>query len=92
MATRFSLLPAIMIDGIIYSDIKVRGYDGDEFLEYLDRLTARMNPYPGPRSVLFIDNCRIHHVEGVEELCAARYAFGVSLLHLLSDNYTGESN
>ena len=69
---RYSLLPAITIDGIIYSHIKVGGYNGEEFLEYLDGLTAQMNPYPGPRSVLVIDNCRIHHVLGVEELCAAR--------------------
>jgi hypothetical protein len=68
----FKLLPAITIDGIIYSHIKVGGYNGEEFLEYLDGLTAQMNPYPGPRSVLIIDNCRIHHVLGVEELCAAR--------------------
>jgi hypothetical protein len=69
---RYSLLPAITVNGIIYSDIKVGGYNGDEFLEYLDGLTARMNPYPGPQSVLVIDNCRTHHVFGVEELCAAR--------------------
>lgn len=40
---------------------------------YLEGLTAHMNPYPGPRSVLVIDNCRIHHVEGVQELCDERY-------------------
>jgi hypothetical protein len=44
----------------------------DEFLEYLDGLTARMNPYLGPCSVLVIDNCCIHHIEGVEKLCAAQ--------------------
>jgi len=77
--TRYSLLPAITIDGIIYSHIKVGGYNGEEFLEYLDGLTAQMNPYPGPRSVLVIDNCRIHHVLGVEELCAAR---GIKLIYL----------
>ena len=60
-----------MADGIIYSHIKIGSYKGDEFLEYLDDLTARMNPYPGPHSVLVIDNCRIHHVEGVEEICDA---------------------
>jgi hypothetical protein len=68
---RYSLLPAITMDGIIYSHIKIGGYDGDEFIEYLDGLTTQMNPYPAPRSVLVIDNCRIHHVVGVEELCAA---------------------
>lgn len=77
---RYSLLPAITVDGIIYSHIKVGGYNGEEFLEYLDGLAAQMNPYPGPRSVLVIDNCRIHHVFGVEELCEARYVH-ISLSH-----------
>jgi len=26
------------------------------------------NPYPGPRSVLIIDNCNIHHAEEVHQL------------------------
>jgi hypothetical protein len=66
---RYSLLPAITVDGIIYSHIKVGGYNSDEFLEYLDGLTAQMNPYPQPHSILIIDNCQTHHVDGVEELC-----------------------
>ncbi|KAJ7747399.1 hypothetical protein B0H14DRAFT_2775952, partial [Mycena olivaceomarginata] len=28
-----------------------------------------MNPYPAPWSVLILNNCRIHHVDGVEEMC-----------------------
>jgi hypothetical protein len=26
------------------------------------------NPYPGPRSVLIMDNCRIHHGEQIHQL------------------------
>jgi hypothetical protein len=26
------------------------------------------NPYPGPRSVLVLDNCRIHHAEEIRHL------------------------
>ncbi|KAJ7592105.1 hypothetical protein C8J56DRAFT_1046483 [Mycena floridula] len=26
------------------------------------------NPYPGPRSVLILDNCSIHHAEAIREL------------------------
>jgi hypothetical protein len=26
------------------------------------------NPYPGPRSVLIIDNCSIHHAEEIHQL------------------------
>ena len=68
----YSLLPVITADGIIYSHIKKGGYDGEDFMQYIEGLLTVMNPYPTPHSVLIIDNCRTHHVEGVEELCAAR--------------------
>jgi hypothetical protein len=60
------------MNGIIYSHIKLGGYDGDEFLYFLEGLVERMNPFSGPESVLVIDNCRIHHVPGVQELCDER--------------------
>ena len=41
-------------------------------MAWLEGLLEVMNPYPAPNSVLILDNCRIHHVEGVEELCAQR--------------------
>jgi hypothetical protein len=56
-----------MLNGIIYSHIKVGSYNGDQFIEYLDGLLTIMNSYPGPNSVLVLDNCQIHHVAGVEE-------------------------
>lgn len=57
------------MNGIIYSHIKKGGYNGDDFLQWLRNLLPLMNAYPGENSVLVLDNCRIHHVEGVEELC-----------------------
>jgi hypothetical protein len=76
---RYSLLPAITSTGIIYCEVKKGGYDGDSFLRWLEGLLDRMNPYPAPQSVLVLDNCRIHHVPGVSEMCAAR---GVKLVYL----------
>lgn len=69
---RYSMLPAITVDGIIYSHIKEGSYNGDQFMEWLDSLLRVMNPYPARHSVLILDNCRIHHVEGVEERCEER--------------------
>ena len=65
----YSMLPALTVNGMIYSHIKMGAYNGDQFLEWLEGLLQVMNPYPAPSSVLVLDNCRIHHVEGVEELC-----------------------
>ncbi|KAJ3886272.1 hypothetical protein GG344DRAFT_31949, partial [Lentinula edodes] len=66
---RYSVLPALSLDGIFYSHIKLLSYTGDDFLEWLEGLLMEMNPYPGPRSVLVLDNCHIHHVPGVAEMC-----------------------
>ncbi|KIK93139.1 hypothetical protein PAXRUDRAFT_789410 [Paxillus rubicundulus Ve08.2h10] len=55
--------------GIIYSHIKVGNYNDDQFIKYLQGLLNIMNSYPQPHSVLVMDNCSIHNVDGVEELC-----------------------
>lgn len=77
--TRYSVLPAISLAGVLYSHIKIGAYNGDQFLIWLEGLLQIMNPYPGPHSVLILDNCRIHHVPGVAEMCAER---GVRLIYL----------
>ncbi|KAJ7202543.1 hypothetical protein GGX14DRAFT_370262 [Mycena pura] len=68
---RYSLLPALSTEGIIYSHIKTGGYNGDQFLLWLEGLLQVMNRYPAKHSILVLDNCRIHHVDGVEERCEA---------------------
>ena len=71
---RYSLLPALSQDGIIYSDIKLGAYDGEGFLQFLSGHLEVMNPYPAPCSVLVMDNCAIHHVPGVQQMCNERLA------------------
>lgn len=65
------MLLVLSVD-IIYSHSKIGSYNGDQFMEWLEGLLSVMNPYPAPHSVLILDNCRIHHVPGVEELCEER--------------------
>ncbi len=84
---RYSLLPALTVNGIIYSHIKEGAYNGDQFMAWLEGLLEVMNPYPAPNSVLILDNCRIHHVEGVEELCAQRWGQIIPFYNSLTDNY-----
>ena len=62
MIFRYSMLPALTMGG----------YNGDQFIEWPEGLLQIMNPYPAPNSVFILDNCQIHHVEGVEELCEER--------------------
>jgi hypothetical protein len=69
---RYSVLPALTMNGIIYLHVVQGSFDGNTFTEYLEGLLKLMNPYPGERSVLVMDNCAIHHVEGISELCVER--------------------
>ena len=77
--TSYSMLPAITVDSIIYSHIKIGSYNGNQFLEWLEGVLGVMNPYPAPHSVLILDNCQIHHVPGVVELCDEWYVIYVSI-------------
>jgi hypothetical protein len=64
-----------VVDGIIYSHIKIGSYNGNQFMEWLEGVLGVMNPYPAPHSVLILDNCQIHHIPGVQELCIERSVY-----------------
>jgi hypothetical protein len=74
LLVRYAVLPAISLDGVLQLDILTdKAWAGDEFYEFVDRLTAhKMNPYPQANSVLVMDNCSTHHVEGIRELIESR--------------------
>ena len=38
-----------------------------------------MNPFPGPKSVLIMDNAKIHHAGAVSEICARHHVLAVYL-------------
>ena len=58
---RWSILPAIGLNGYLDYEIYHGSFDTDRFNDFIRRLLTKMNPYPGPRSVLIMDNCRCHH-------------------------------
>lgn len=70
--SRYSILPAISLSGVLYIDIIARSWNGEEFSRYLDALLDRMQPYPNPNSVLVMDNSSVHHFQGVREKVEAR--------------------
>ncbi|RDB20344.1 hypothetical protein Hypma_012691 [Hypsizygus marmoreus] len=66
---RYSILPILTIDGIITYDIIPGSVTSERFLQFLHEMVIPLtNPYPGPRSVLILDNCSIHHSEEVRAL------------------------
>ena len=45
---RYSVLPALALDGILHADIQEGAYTADPFNHFISSLFIRMNPYPGP--------------------------------------------
>ncbi|KIY68550.1 hypothetical protein CYLTODRAFT_314761, partial [Cylindrobasidium torrendii FP15055 ss-10] len=58
---RFSILPALTTEGIIALDIFTGSVTKEIFIHFLGDLIPHLTPYPGPRSVVVLDNCAIHH-------------------------------
>ncbi|KAI0753031.1 hypothetical protein C8Q80DRAFT_1051168, partial [Daedaleopsis nitida] len=50
------LLPAMSLDGVLHLDIIEGAYTGAHFMEFISGLLDNMNPFPGPRSVIVMDN------------------------------------
>jgi hypothetical protein len=55
---RYSVLPALSLDGILHVNIIEGKYDS--FAEFIEGLLVQMNPFPGSYSVIVMDNCQIH--------------------------------
>ena len=60
---RYSVLPALALDGILHVDIQEGAYMADLFNDFICSLFIHMNLYPGPQSVLVMDNVSIHKLE-----------------------------
>lgn len=67
---RFSMLGAMALDeGIIASRVVEGSFTRELFLKFLhDNLLPCTNPYPAPRSIIVLDNARIHHSKEVVDL------------------------
>ena len=60
---RYSILPAISLDGVLHLDILTHSWTAEEFRSFVDVLLDKMNPYPQKNSVLVLDNANAHHFE-----------------------------
>ncbi|KAG2351430.1 hypothetical protein BDR07DRAFT_1319566, partial [Suillus spraguei] len=70
---RYSLVAAITTEGYMAAHAVEGSFDSESFMSLLQQkwcmfflaflLLPYMNPFPAERSVLVLDNCRIHHNE-----------------------------
>ena len=77
---RWSILPAYTINGIMAYYIHQGAINSARFEWFLsNEVLPRCSRFPGPNSILVMDNCSTHHSPGVSELCDQ---FGVLLIYL----------
>jgi len=74
-------LPALAVDGYLDYTLTVQGaVTGGMFYDWLrDYVLPQCNRYPGPRSVLIMDDRSTHRHKRVRELCEE---YGVYLKYL----------
>jgi hypothetical protein len=54
----FSVLPAISLDsGILHCEIVKGSFHSDSFAQFIHNLLENMQPFPGPNSVIVMDDC-----------------------------------
>ncbi|KDQ06621.1 hypothetical protein BOTBODRAFT_121246 [Botryobasidium botryosum FD-172 SS1] len=70
---RYSMLPALSLDGILHLDIQERSYNAQLFNEFIDGLLDNMNPFLGPNSVVVMDNASIHKSPELRAMFEARF-------------------
>ena len=77
--SKYSILPAISLDGIVHLEVLDKAISGDDFRRFVQGLLPRMNEWPLPKSVLIVDNASIHKVAGIREMVEER---GARLVYL----------
>lgn len=61
---RWSVLPVYTVDGFFNWDIIQGSYTAELFNAFIaEKVLPFCNPYPGPRSILVMDNAQIHRNE-----------------------------
>ncbi|KAF8219841.1 hypothetical protein L208DRAFT_1337414, partial [Tricholoma matsutake] len=56
----YSLLPALSVNGVIYSKIVKGSFTARRFYNFIDGLLDHMQPFPLPNLVIVMDNACIH--------------------------------
>ena len=60
---RYSILPALSLDGIIGLEVVDQSFTVAMFNKFVEGLLDQMNPWPQKNSVIIMDNASIHKSE-----------------------------
>ncbi|KAF5373459.1 hypothetical protein D9615_009436 [Tricholomella constricta] len=83
---RYSILPALSLDGVINCQIVEGSYNTETFTDFISGLLDQMQPFPAPNSVIVMDNCRIHKAPHIIEMIEER-GMKVEFLPAYSPDY-----
>jgi transposase len=84
---RYSILPALSLDGILSVDIVEGSFDQALFARFIEGLLDQMSPFPGKNSVIVMDNSRVHHADFILNMIIDRY---VSMIFFLNPNHVSK--
>jgi len=70
--SRYSILPALSLDGVLHLDVQECAYNTQLFTEFVDGLLDKMNPFPEPKSVIVMDHASMHKSADLRALVEAR--------------------
>ncbi|KIK16593.1 hypothetical protein PISMIDRAFT_113054 [Pisolithus microcarpus 441] len=69
----FSVLPVLLLnDGIIHCEVVKGSFCTETFTQFIDGLLKNMQPYLAPKSVIMMDNCKIHKHPNIQSMIEAR--------------------
>src|ERR1700753_4205662 len=60
LLSRYSILPAMSLDGVLHLTIQDQPYTAVEFNSFIEALLSNMNQLLQPNSVITMDNASIH--------------------------------
>ena len=61
---RWSILPVYTVDGFITWDLQQGSYTAESFEKFIEnQVLPHCNPFPGPHSIIVMDNAPIHQSE-----------------------------
>ncbi|GAO49237.1 hypothetical protein G7K_3391-t1 [Saitoella complicata NRRL Y-17804] len=65
----WSILPGLTVDGFVALHIYQGAYNADLFYDFVEKeVLPNTTPFPGPRSVIVMDNVRFHHDPRIAEI------------------------
>lgn len=76
---RYQILPSYSQDGVILARVFQGSTDAAAFEDFVEQLLQHCNRYPGPKSVLVMDNASFHRTARLQRLCSEA---GVKLVYL----------